>query len=58
MLLDDFWSYIVNEIQNWSFRIEDIILHSFTGVIFAVSVKIKKIAHKIKSFFRFLLTRQ
>ena len=51
--MDDFWfSYIKNEIQNWEFRIEDILLHSFSGVIFAVSLKIKKILARIKSLFR------
>ncbi len=49
--MDDFWSYIENEIQNWEFRIEDILLHSLSGMFFAVSLKIKKILKKIKSFF-------
>jgi hypothetical protein len=46
----DFWEYIVNEIQNWEFRIEDILLHSLTGVIIAIGMKIKKILKKIKDF--------
>ncbi len=49
--MDDFWSYVVNEIQNWEFRLEDIILHLFSGMIFAITIKIKKIAHRIKSLF-------
>jgi len=49
--MDDFWSYIENEIQNWEFRIEDILLHTLSGIFFAISLKIKKILEKIKSFF-------
>jgi len=49
--MDDFWSYIENEIQNWEFRIEDILLHSLSGMVFAISIKIKKILASIKSFF-------
>jgi len=49
--MDDFWSYIENEIQNWEFRIEDILLHSLSGMVFAISIKIKKILKSIKSFF-------
>jgi len=51
ILLDDFWEYIVNEVQNWEFRIEDILLHSLTGIIFAISMKIKKLLAAIRSFF-------
>lgn len=49
--MDDFWEYILNEIQNWEFRIEDILMHSLSGIFFAVTLKIKKILTKIKSFF-------
>jgi len=49
--MDDFWEYILNDIQNWEFRIEDILLHSLSGMFFAISLKIKKILKKIKSFF-------
>jgi len=49
--MDDFWEYILNEIQNWEFRFEDILLHSISGIFFAVTLKIKKILAKIKSFF-------
>ena len=51
--MDDFWAYIENEIQNWEFRIEDILLHSLSGIFFAASLKIKKILKKIKSFFKY-----
>jgi len=51
--MDDFWSYIENEIQNWEFRIEDILMHSLSGMFFAASLKIKKILKKIKSFFKY-----
>ena len=47
--VDDFWEFIVNEIQNWEFRIEDVLLHSLTGVIIAIGMKIKQIFKKIKS---------
>ncbi len=47
--MDDFWEFIVNEIQNWEFRIEDVLLHSLTGVIIAIGMKIKQIFKKIKS---------
>jgi hypothetical protein len=46
--MDDFWAYIVNEIQNWEFRIEDILLHSLTGIMVAIGIKIKEILKKIK----------
>jgi len=49
--MDDFWEFILNEIQNWSFRFEDILLHSLSGIFFAVSFKIRKIIKKIKSYF-------
>jgi len=49
--MDDFWAYIENEIQNWEFRIEDILLHSLSGMFFAISLKIKKILKRLKSFF-------
>jgi len=49
--LDDFWEYIVNEIQNWEFRIEDILLHSLTGIVFAISMKIKKLFLVMKKLF-------
>jgi hypothetical protein len=49
--MDDTWNYIINEIQNWEFRIEDIILHSLTGVFFAIGVKIKQIIKKFLSLF-------
>jgi len=48
--VDDFWEFIVNEIQNWEFRFEDVLLHSLTGVIIAIGMKIKQIFKKIKSF--------
>ena len=50
--MDDFWEYILNEIQNWSFRFEDILLHSLSGVFFAVTLKIKNIIKRIKSLFK------
>ena len=46
--MDGFWEYLVNEAQNWEFRIEDILLHSLTGVIIALGIKIKEIFKKIK----------
>jgi len=51
-MTDTFWfDYIINDLENMEYRIEDIILHSLTGMIFAVSLKIKKIAQRIKSYF-------
>jgi len=47
--VDEFWDYIVNEVQNWEFRIEDVLLHSLTGIIVAVGIKIKEIIKKMKS---------
>ncbi len=41
---------MINEVQNWEFRIEDIFLHSLTGVIIALGIKIKDIFKKFKSF--------
>ena len=49
--MDDFWNYLVNEIQNWSFRIEDIILHTFTGFIAGILIKFRQIIAKIRSVF-------
>jgi len=46
--MDDFWSYIVNEVQNWEFRIEDILLHAMSGVIFGIILKIKIIFQSVK----------
>jgi len=40
--------WLINEIQNWSFRIEDILLHSVTGMALAISLKIKKIFQSLK----------
>jgi len=47
--LDDFWEYVVNEIQNWEFRLEDILLHLLTGAMLGISLRIKKILHTIKN---------
>jgi len=48
-MMDDFWSYIVNDLENMEYRIEDIILHSLTGVWLAIGLKIKGIIKKLKS---------
>jgi len=50
--LDDFWEYIINDLQNMEFRIEDIILHSLTGVIVTILLRIKKIFQSLKNFFK------
>jgi len=40
--MDAIWDYIINDLQNMEFRIEDIILHSLTGIIIFLFLKIKK----------------
>ena len=46
--MNELLEWITDEIQNWTFRIEDIILHSFTGVITAILVKFKSLFRTIK----------
>lgn len=44
--------YLTDEVQNWEFRIEDILLHSWTGITLAIALRIRKILKKIKSVFK------
>ncbi len=50
--MDDFWSYIVNELQNMEFRIEDILLHAMSGVIVGIILKIKIRFQSVKRLLR------
>ena len=48
------WSdWIANDIQNWTFKIEDVILHTLTGLIIGIVVKVKSVWNRMKkSLFR------
>ena len=48
--MDDFWEYILNDLENMEYRIEDIILHSLTGIWLAIGLKIKGIFNRIRNF--------
>jgi len=51
-LVEEFWfDYIINDLENMEYRIEDIILHSLTGVIMGITIKIKKIKNRLFSVF-------
>lgn len=43
------FDYFVNELQELSFRIEDFLLHTYTGFFVAVMIRIKKIFRWIKT---------
>ena len=47
--MSELLDWVINEVQNWTFRFEDIILHTLTGGLMAIFVKIKEIIAKIKS---------
>ena len=52
--MGDFWfDYVINDLENWGYRIEDIILHLMTGVIMGITVKIKGIFRKIRNLLKF-----
>jgi len=46
--VSDFTEWILNELQNWEFRIEDIILHSLTGIFTVVAIKLRAIIEFFK----------
>ncbi len=44
----EFWfDYMVNDLENMGYRIEDIVLHSMTGVIAGLLIHIKNIWKKL-----------
>lgn len=47
--MNELSEWLIDEIQNWTFRIEDIILHSLTGVITAILVKFKSLYGTIRN---------
>lgn len=49
--MTEFTDWITSEIQNWEFRVEDILLHMLTGLFMGITIKIKKIFTKIKHYF-------
>lgn len=48
----DISDYLINEIQNWEFRIEDIILHSLTGVCMAMGLRVREILKRLRTFLK------
>ena len=50
--MDDFWEYIINDLQNLEFRIEDTILHSLTGIWIAIGLRLKALYKKLKSLIK------
>ena len=44
--------WIINDIQNLTFRLEDIILHSITGIFVGLTLKVKGILKRIKKIFK------
>ena len=48
--MDDLWEYVLNDLENMEYRIEDIILHSLTGIWLAIGLKIKSIFNRIRNF--------
>jgi len=46
-----FTEWLINEVQNWEFRFEDILLHILTGFFMGATLKSKKIFAKIKNYF-------
>lgn len=51
--MTEFWyDYIINDLENMEYRIEDIILHCMTGVFMGITVKIKNIFKRIKTFLK------
>ena len=52
-MMTEFWyDYIINDLENLEYRIEDVILHSLTGVIMGITMKIKNIWKKLKLLFK------
>jgi len=48
----EFWyDYIINDLENMEYRIEDLLLHSLTGVMMGITLKIKSFFVRIKNFF-------
>jgi len=42
--MTDFWfDYIINDLENMEYRIEDIVLHAMTGLIVGLLIHIKNI---------------
>ena len=48
--MSEFNDWIINEIQNWEFRVEDMMMHSLTGVMMGITVKIKSFFINIRKF--------
>ena len=48
----EFPEYLIDELQNWEFRIEDVILHTFSGVLAALILKIKMVIAKFKKLIK------
>lgn len=48
----EFWyDYFLNDLENMEYRIEDLLLHSLTGVMMGITIKIKSFFTKVKKFF-------
>lgn len=43
LFVTDLTEWVLNELQNWEFRIEDVILHTLTGVLTGITIKIRTI---------------
>lgn len=57
MSWEDFlWGYLVPEFQELEFRIEDLLLHTYTGFFVAIVIRIKKIYNWFKNKFKKLMT--
>jgi len=51
-MTEEFWyDFIINDLENWGYRIEDIVLHLMTGLMMGITIKIKKIKQKLFSIF-------
>ena len=51
--MDEAWlDYIINDLENLGYRIEDIVLHMMTGVIMGITVKIRNIFKKIRNLLK------
>ena len=52
MAWEDFlWGYLVPEFQELQFRIEDFLLHTYTGFFVAITMRVKKIFRWFKNKF-------
>jgi len=54
--MSEFWyDYIINDLENAGYRVEDIILHAMTGVIMGITVTTKSYLVRIKKFLKNLI---